>query len=237
MRKYTLNENFFEKIDTQEKAYWLGFMYADGNCYNNYAKIGLQERDGYILKHFMAALESNQPVHKLNRVKEHHQDISYVTIYSKKLVSDLNKLGCIPNKTKTLTFPDYIIVPQHLMHHFTRGYFDGDGSIWEGQRKIMTVKDSTRVSGYRDRIIHNVKFNITGNLQFITGIRDELVKIGFNSVKININKRIENSASLEYSGRGNMSLFYNYIYNNATIYLNRKKEKFESIISPIRANM
>lgn len=54
------------------------------------------------------------------------------------------------------------------MPHFIRGLFDGDGCIWEGKRKVITVKDSTRNSGFRDRVIHNVKFTYTGNTGFVS---------------------------------------------------------------------
>ena len=82
------------------------------------------------------------------------------------MVNDLINLGCIPNKSLTLTFPDFI--NDELLPHFIRGYFDGDGCIWNGKRKKVVVKDSRNKTGYRERIIHNVKFTITGNYTFIS---------------------------------------------------------------------
>lgn len=56
------------------------------------------------------------------------------------------------------------------MPHFIRGYFDGDGCVWNGKRKRIIVKDTNKKEGYRERIIHNVKFHITGCYDFINNL-------------------------------------------------------------------
>lgn len=81
---------------------------------------------------------------------------------------DLCNLGCIPQKSLTLTFPTCL--PENLMASFILGYFDGDGCVWNGKRKKMLVKDSSKKNGYRERIVHNVKFTFTGNSVFIQGL-------------------------------------------------------------------
>lgn len=229
MRKYTLDETFFQKINTEEKAYFLGLMYADGSVIPSYQayyiKISLQNRDKQILEDFRKALSSNYPF-------RHYQDnMTDFSVFSKQLGSDLIKKGCMVKKTKILTFPNISIMPENLLKDFIRGYFDGDGCVWEGKRKKMIVKDSTREIGMRERIVHNVKVNFTGNIQFIEELNKYLnSKNIVNSVKINIRKNKENSAMVEYSGRRQMKRIYDYFYENSNIYLRRKKEKFESIL-------
>ena len=52
--------------------------------------------------------------------------------------------------------------------------FDGDGYIWEGKRKKMIVKDKSRKLGFRERIVHNVKFTYTGNVMFTSDLQKYL---------------------------------------------------------------
>lgn len=90
------------------------------------------------------------------------------------------------------------------------------------------MKFKSRPNG---RIIHNVKFNITGNIGLIQGIQNYLIKtLGFNKTKLNTrHKDVPNIVTLEYSGRGNIKKFYDLIYKDATIFCRQKKEKFEEI--------
>lgn len=95
----------------------------------------------------------------------------------------------------------------------------------------MIVKDSARISGYRERIIHNVKFNLTGYIQFISEYQNFLVNnLKFKKTKLNMYKRSPKVCTMEYSGRNNIKKFYDFLYKDATFYLSRKKEKFEEII-------
>lgn len=152
------------------------------------------------------------------------------------MCDDLTKLGAFRNKSLTLKFPDFLDCK--LMNHFIRGYFDGDGCVWNGKRKKMTVKDNTRESGFRERIVHNVKFTFTGNYDFINSLQDYLVLIGvvskktklnFSKAKNKNNNTSENVCTMEYSGRKQLKNLYNFMYSEATIYMDRKKLKFEEI--------
>lgn len=234
MKKYTVNENYFENLDSPEKAYILGFLYADGcNRINNHKYeqhiISFSQiyYDKDIVYKINKALSSTYPIHVIN-VCEH--DNYRVDIESKKLSEDLFKLGCVQRKSLILEFPYFI--SKNLMSHFIRGYFDGDGCVWNGKRKKMLVKDSTNKKGYRERIIHNVKFHITGCYNFINDLQDFLVtELGFKKTKLNFSKAKETKhiCTMEYSGRKQLKKFYDYIYKDATIYGERKKLKFEEI--------
>jgi hypothetical protein len=89
-----------------------------------------------------------------------------------------------------------------LIHHFIRGYFDGDGTF----RFVEKQKNQTGITSASEK--------------FREFIIKELSK---NEIKINyyggINLYIQNKMDNQK--------FYNYIYKNATIYLERKKEKYE----------
>lgn len=235
MKKYNYNENYFESIDSERKAYILGFFYADG--YNSDRQISFTQRDEDvdILEKIRSEIgNENQIVKVLHPLN--NKLIDTLTYSSKKMCEDLTKLGAFRNKSLTLKFPDFL--DSKLMSHFIRGYFDGDGCVWNGKRKKMTVKDSTRESGFRERIIHNVKFTFTGNYEFINILQDYLVSIGivskktklnFSKAKNKNNNTSENVCTMEYSGRKQLKNLYNFMYSEATIYMDRKKLKFEEI--------
>lgn len=229
---YTFNENYFELIDTEDKAYYLGLMYADGQNNNegNYVRLSLGEEDKHILESFVKYLGGDN---KLGFIELNNKNINwsnqyYLQLSRKKISDDLTNLGCIQNKTNSVIFPNERQLNKNLIRHFIRGYFDGDGSVWCGKRKIMLVKDRKHSKGERNRIIQNVKFTITGTIDMIDNIQNVLVsELNFKKNKINVSKKIENCVTLEYSGRVQLKKFYEYIYNDSEIYLIRKKLKFE----------
>lgn len=125
-KKYKCNDNFFNIIDTEEKAYWLGFMYADGYIISDRDAIGLSlsTEDIKHLDKFLISLNANN---KISRYTNNiNREYARVIIYSNKLKNDLISHGCLENKTFKLDFPN---VDENLVHHFIRGYFDGDGSL------------------------------------------------------------------------------------------------------------
>lgn len=235
--KYSLNQNYFEKIDSEDKAYFLGFMYADGYNQENrskYISISIQERDREILDNFQYYLDSNYPIkiYERNKINPNFSDICSLQVNGKKISEDLRDKGCIQAKSKVLLFPTEEQLPKHLYRHFIRGVFDGDGSVWEGKRKLMDIKDLTRKEGHRIKIIHNVKFNITGTESMMLGIQKILVgELLFKMNKLNRSKNIENCVQLEYSGRLQMKKFYDFLYSDSNVYLKRKKKKFEEILN------
>lgn len=139
-QKYKFDEEYFKEIDTSNKAYFLGLIYADGSIFNNNCKIKLVETDGYILESFKKEVESTKPLNY--RKAEIITGTSYmgkpqlsIELCSKILIEDLKKWGVYQNKSLTLKFPDNL--PEKFMSHFIRGYFDGDGCIYNSQGRIM----------------------------------------------------------------------------------------------------
>ena len=134
-RIYPLNENYFDEIDCEEKAYFLGFLYADG-C--NHIKKGcvtltLQEKDKEILTSLSKLLQPTKPLQQLKNSSgfKTNQSAYRLVLASKHISEKLVTLGCTGGKTMTLEFPVENQVPKELQRHFIRGYFDGDGCICE----------------------------------------------------------------------------------------------------------
>lgn len=220
-KKYLLNENYFEVIDTEEKAYFLGFLYADGcNLTNNTSiKLGLQEQDKEILNKFSELVNSNRPlqIDKNESLLKKGKNVKTTYIFiinSKKMSDDLIKLGLFHKKTWLLKFPTEEQVPFYLLRHFIRGYFDGDGSI----SKVKTSKNNSCLN-----------FNIVGNFEFINSLQSYFV----NEIKLNKNKlqyrKTTQIVSLIYGGNTYICKIREHLYKDATIYLKRKFDKFFSI--------
>lgn len=87
-KKYTFNKNYFEKIDSEDKAYFLGLLYADGcnstSATQNHASIvlNLQEGDKEILEKFMKYINSNKPL--LYRPKQENHNPQYRFVINSK---------------------------------------------------------------------------------------------------------------------------------------------------------
>lgn len=132
-RKYSLDETVFEVIDTEEKAYWLGFILADGcittklnpngKIYQYTVKIALKLEDINHLKKFQKFLKTSK---EINIYKSDKYNYCELRIYSNKLALDLIKLGITPRKSFTVKFP---IISKNLYSHLIRGIWDGDGSV------------------------------------------------------------------------------------------------------------
>lgn len=209
---YNINEDYFEKIDTPNKAYVLGFIYADGynNRTNNSLVIGLQERDANFLELIKNEIGTNRPLKFTKRNKS-----VCLTISNKKISDDLVKLGVIPNKSLSVKFPNENILPKYLYSHFIRGVFDGDG--------CLHINENTRVKS----------FSIVGNNDFISAINKFLQK----ELKLNLTQLIydkkhnENVVSLRYSSTSDLYKLYNYLYNESELLMERKKAKFDIFLS------
>ncbi len=236
-RKHFINENYFETIDTEKQAYILGFIYSDGCIQALPSTSALTfnqlEQDADILYKIKEELQSDYPMFKTKQKINDKMKISFYA-YSRKLCNDLVNLGATQRKSLTLTFPYFL--KKELIPHFIRGYFDGDGCIWNGKRKKMIVKDKSRKDGKRERIVHNVKFTFTGSDTFIIDLQNVLCEeIGLKKNKINYYRAKNRNANkhvctIEYSGRGNIKKLYDYMYKDATIYGERKFKKFNEIL-------
>lgn len=216
--KYSVNEHFFEKVDTEEKAYWLGFMYADGFIQSkrplNSRKIGisLTESDGKHLEKFKKALNYTGPIKIYNPSPKYcykgTKPYARILIASDKLALDLIKLGCVENKTTILKYPTEEQVPFELQKHFIRGYIDGDGSL------MIKPKNT----------YYEFAINITGTLEVLEGIKKYLNISHLKNQQRHPDRPV-NNFTFTIGGNKQVLYFVDYLYKDATVYLDRKYEK------------
>lgn len=127
-------EDYFDDIDTEEKAYWLGFIMADGcvSIYNGQycLKLHISSKDRMIIDDFLIAIDSkNSPY--FNKNKDGIESYA-VSLSSRHMVESLMSLGVVPNKTGYESLPE---MSGELTRHFIRGFFDGDGITDISQRR------------------------------------------------------------------------------------------------------
>jgi hypothetical protein len=211
--KFKVNENFFSKIDNEEKAYFLGFLYADGNLSTKIytVSIELQERDKEILKKFKELISTDSPLKE--RTRKNNKYIS-LTICQKHICEQLIKLGCVSNKSLILNFPNKDIVPEHLVRHFIRGYSDGDGCI----------------SNYIKNNYKAYSWDIVSTNNFCQHIQEIIKKLHVNSTIRYVSKNMITSR-LTVGGNNQTKIILDWLYQDANIYLQRKYDKYLDFIN------
>ena len=203
----TTNQNIFEKIDTEEKAYWLGFLYADGaitkrnkNDTSYRLELCLKESDyNHIYKFKKFTGTSNKISYKKSKLGNSYR----ISIGGKKLTEDLINKGCVPNKSLILKFPTSDIVPDNLIFHFMRGYFDGDGWIGFDSKKTFH------------------RTNIIGTKNFIIGYCN---KLNIHNIENRLRKK-GNVYQFEFRKQESNKML-DLFYSNCTIYLDRKYDRY-----------
>ena len=204
---YECNEKFFDVIDTEEKAYWLGFLYADGCIANDthYMSLVLSISDKEHLIEFNKHIKSTYPI-KIEREKYVKLKIS-----NKHIGNSLINKGCIPKKSLILEFPNLSQVPKFLIRHFIRGYFDGDG--------------------YVSKNYYNAKLSIVSTKAFCESVQTILHEdVGINASIYTCHKNeLTTTRTLQISGRNQIRKFLDYIYNDANLYLQRKYDIYQSL--------
>lgn len=204
--KLIKDSNFFFNIDSELKAYILGFFYADGNVSKKYNRVslGVQIIDDYILNHLLDNIGGSIRSQKSDLYKEMY----YWNANSVILKKDLISLGCLPNKSRDgMKFPN---ISKDLIRHFIRGFFDGDGCI-------TTNTKTTRISFYNT------------SKPFL----EEIAKfINFDKARWYTPKNKKNPCySLSFGDPKVRIKIKELFYNNSSIYLTRKKNKFDNMIN------
>lgn len=218
------NFRYFENIDTEDKAYFLGFIYADGNLYRNSMKITIRDYDIDVLEKLKKYMNSNHPIYKKplsdwsGKEVLKKDGIVELIISQKKIREDLNKHGVFPNKTHTLeSLPS--TVSDKLIKHFIRGYIDGDGSF--------------------GRYVHNDGYerssvNIVGTKKFLIELShkvSQLTGINFNTTLYDrYPERETNTRALTMTGNEKVLDFLNWVYDSSTVYMNRKHDVYLNMI-------
>ena len=201
------NEHIFDVINSEEKAYWLGFIYADGyidaNC--NCFELSLKSSDSEHLYKFNKFMEYEGDNVKFDSVKCNGKICGRARWYitNKHLWNTLNSLGIIPNKSLKLVFPNIdIFVSKDLIKHFIRGYVDGDGCI-----------------SYNDPQHKHMNIGLLGTYDFLMEVQNYIPSSLHKLQKHN------NVYNLVINGSAGYKVV-KYLYENSTISLSRKYEKY-----------
>lgn len=210
-QKYKGNYDIFENIDTPEKAYWLGFIAADGCNYwrekNASIIISIHQKD---LKHLIKFKEFCQTDAE---IKCFEQDWGFsnktpmckIILNSKKMSEDLINKGIIPNKSLVLEPPK---IKEEFYLPYILGYFDGDGSI-------------NKTSQY-----NNYSLSIQGTREILEWINKIL------NISTRLEKRTNNSTNNYYIRCGGTNKPYSILkklYNSCDIHLDRKYEIYKTL--------
>lgn len=220
-----VDHNYFEKIDHQDKAYWIGFLLADGGVFGNEITINLQARDYKHLKRFKTCLKSQ---HKLKKIISSFNSHQYrFKFRSTKMVQDLSKWGVIPNKSLVVNMPK---LPEKYVPHLVRGIFDGDGCISSYMRGNNITYGFTIVGASKS-------FMLSLKQLFVDSLGP---KFGNFYTQLQNGPKGKNPLYIiAYQGNIKVKTICDWIYNDANIKLDRKYKlylKLKKQMERIRQN-
>lgn len=229
-RNYS-NDSYFNNIDTEAKAYLLGFFIADGYisekrriCLNNSID------DISALELFQKEVCPDSKIYYINKqtgVKIRKTQVILRISSEEMFQTLLNKYKITKNKTHDYDFIfDFNLIPKELIRHFIRGFFDGDGSVSFYKTKntiyfnFSFIFTSLKFSEQISEIFENL-FNIKSKIYKIKGKTCEYYPLRFNYNRNRYDKIKE---------------IYNWLYEDSNCFLERKKNKFNSYLE-YRANL
>lgn len=206
-----LKYNFFDTIQTEEQAYWLGMFMSDGNIGDNGRKsyhIRLASKDYTHLYKFCDAVSVTRDIVSINK-----NGVGCACIYSKRMYHSLIQCGMHPGQKVKNTFPTFL--PDELVRHFIRGYFDGDGSVF----------CRNQVDGKRKRSLCVVFFCLV-NYNMSQTFVDIFESLG---VSVSIHHKVLKSGMTVYDIKTESiekaQKILTWMYNDSTIYMQRKYDK------------
>lgn len=210
-RRYSLNEHYFDVIDTPNKAYLVGLLYADGcNCTSHHAvTLSLQEDDRDVVEFMKQELGYGGPirVNKLHDKNPRYKNQCVLCINDVHMSDRLEQLGVVDAKSLILTFPDWL--DKDLYQYFIAGYFDGDGCVSYDEKH---QKCYTKTVGTKD---------------FCNKLSEILFSIGCKHHVVHPKQcKDSNTFVLQTGGNRSSLLFLDYIYDNNGFHMNRKYQKY-----------
>lgn len=219
---YTVDNSRFKEIKTEEDAYWLGYIFADGCVREDSRALIIASVDLDQLEKFKKYMNYSGPIRKVKKSKGSYavNQVYRIVVCSSKVCSYLNLLGKTPGK---LVMPD---LPDELSRHFIRGYFDGDGSISISDREYTVKGTHYKYQNvpYISLIIHQ------DNLDWFYSRFCSYFKFNYKKSKTNY------MFYIVISGKKNCFAFKEYCYDNSTIYMNRKYNLFQNM-APLYSNI
>lgn len=215
-RTYYLNEDFFENIDCDKKAYWLGFIAADG-CLHDYKKDARQDTlsfnlsidDEQHLKKFKKDIETEKPL-----IYSTRNNFSYVGIQisSNKLSHDIQKLGIGYRKTYNILWPS---IPDERYPAYIRGYFDGDDCISKALQEDKLHQTNIGIAGFQHNLFFFQQFLLSRGIKPVFSIDKRKGKYKHTQKAF---------GNLTFTNKKEKLKFLHLIYDDATVYLERKYE-------------
>ena len=201
------NEHIFDQIDSEEKAYWLGFIFADGYISSSPLRKNVKSIYQFELA---LGLKDRKHLEKFKKFMEYEIDLiidSYrcrFVLSNKHLWTTLNNYGCTPNKSLTLQFPN---ISENFIRHFIRGYFDGDGCI---TRYVHThiVSPHVELLGTKCVLENVLKYSNT------------------EAIFRHDHRHSDKTLFLCWNKEQSIK-FINYLYQNSSIYLDRKYKLYQ----------
>lgn len=214
---HDINTLFFKQINNESNAYFLGLLYADGcvhtknNAYT--VSLKLKSNDQIIIEKLRDIMSPSSPI------KISYGKYSYFRINQKEICEQLISHGCVPNKSLILQFPTTI--PNKLIKHFLRGYSDGDGTIYKNKFK-------------NKKTINTIwKFISTNQFcQQAAKIINEQLNVNC-SISLSSPKTNKVTTTLSVGGNLQVKKVLDWLYQDATIYLPRKHDKYLEFIQTI----
>jgi intein-encoded DNA endonuclease-like protein len=205
-----LDHHFFDLIDSEEKAWLLGFLYTDGSVRNNnphkyQIRLSIKISDEPIIDKIIQLLHlDNKKIYDNREGKE----CVGIEFRSEQIFNKVSEYGVIPNKTYSSTSLNIDKIPEHLQRHYVRGLFDGDGGLGFTGNIYDITCDFT--AHYRSEV-----------KEFQMFIDEQINKQIHNKIKTT-----ESKSRCAWRGRQQVIKICSYLYDNSTIYLPRKKEKY-----------
>lgn len=215
---YKVDSDFFKCINTEEKAYILGFICADGHISEDRLVITVSEKDSDILEKIRRAMHSNHPIKRIKRKNPYQKTdrkqliLMELMIGRKELVKSLFDMSLTTDKTYTLNGNILKYVPKYLMRDFLRGYFDGDGNVFFGRRYASGYKYNINVCGNEDFLLKSFQTYFPSNNKLYKDLYSKQCYVW------------------KISSRDKVRDFMHYLYHNSSIFLQRKYNEYRKIM-------
>ena len=210
-----VNHNYFEDIDSPQKAYFLGFLLTDGSVVEREGRrqkrisFSLKFEDKYMIEMFKKEVECDNKISTYQKGRRNECGLAFS---SDKMAEDLSKFGIVPNKS--LIISKLPRINKEFLPDLIRGVFDGNGTVY-----ILSKSGKLR-------------FGFYGTYKLC----DDIVKILNETIGLPLNKittqKDANVSFITFGREQDIINFYNYIYySEDVICLNRKKEKFVNYLN------
>ena len=214
--KNNLSKNYFKNIDTENKAYWLGFIMADGCMYEYKGQnkfqfsIKLKHDDIGHLKKFKKCIKFDGKIYEGKNIRNNNvNEYCAIKIYDKTFCANLISCGIVKNKTGKEYIPDCVDEKYYL--DFIRGFLDGDGTIHGEIKKGKTATVS--LCSTNIYMLKQIQKYINNNL----------------NIKMNINK-YKKIYTLTSVKKYDVYILLKALYENKKMFLSRKRKRAVQII-------